>query len=944
MSRSGPGAGVRAWGLALLAMSWMAGCRTPALDPEAGFSCPIPITRGLCVRLPGGFDLADCTLYRTPETRGIRHDGKVWGQQTEADGGPALPSPCQPGELVLFGIDAGQARAGQLPQLVCNSRSGQACPPPAPSTRIECEVVDGGLAAELGPAVTAASLASDGQRVAAAWGQAASAPAPGGAIGTVPGAVDLTWTTLDSQLTPVKEGTVGITSTCRRAASDRVVPGASSWAAPLLLRSDSGASAAVLTTGVCEELGAAPIFQEVRFAGAQSAAFPLCPPFHASVAAAELFGQGDAPVDVLSAITLHCSTNGSDQPSPDCPGSGIVVGQVVARQSMACETDRDPLVEPPAHGQVPWIDLQTVEYGGPAASMRAPLSVILYAPAGQPPRVVARLFDGSSQPRSFTVLPQASPGLLAGGSSRPVMATGPGASVLVWADPTSGVVSSRIRYDSTQRTWHQIDQVLVFPGDADTQPSDSAPRPGVAVRQNRDGASSFGVCYVVGGQLQSGGSAVGVALVEDDLPAPPSASLLADAGTPCAITPIGELDSGGAVYAVLYVAARQLFSAAVPGGELRQFTGLGAIAAGQIRDLQVTAFQEGYLMLIGQSGGQYTLHSVTLPTTGGGSVGPALLTLGPGDYREAPRLAVDGDGAFVTYVGQGGEGLHHRQVAPGSNDRILLADHPSVARGAAVMLQAAEGTTPAVAFAGPYPGTDGSEGAWIRLGDQAPVRRLLPREPVGLGAPALMQPPDGRIYVGYGPSGPTSTVQGVRVTELQLDPEQPATVIAVSGRSDVSGVHLLSASGLATHGLATFTTTSDPTPFLASFPVEAGGVQLPVTGGGGVSVASATGAGSSGPPAGDPLTVELSPGLLGLTYCSEQDGAFERWLQPVDLQGQPVGARFSLGTQLSSSSLLAGAARRCPPATLIKHQDRLLASSVTTDGQLRLAEIRCAPR
>jgi hypothetical protein len=263
---------------------------------------------------------------------------------------------------------------------------------------------------------------------------------------------------------------------------------------------------------------------------------------------------------------------------------------------------------------------------------------------------------------------------------------------------------------------------------------------------------------------------------------------------------------------------------------------------------------------------------------------------------------------------------------------------------------------------GPDPvGVIGDEAAtssvWVDTSEGAV--RLVPRLPVSVGPPSLLETPAGRRLVAFGPGGGPQPLTGITVARADASPEEQAVLARLHPPQSVAAVALGSVYGSGDQErLLLAYTTDDPatvglfdlaaTPGAAAPPMAP--VTLPVALPGVSPTDGGSGGGGEAPPAagGGPSLIPLAEGVIGLSYCYAAGAEVHRLLVPLDLAGQPLGPPLDLGVQAPATSLPQGEARgpaavRCPTATLVWHGPRLLSSSAE-EGQVVVDEVRCTER
>jgi hypothetical protein len=935
-----------------------AGCPSgPAGTGDA--ACLFPLYSGVCAALPEGFGLESCGLYLDPGQPPLRH-GDGWRRAVPA-GQAALPSPCLPGQVELS-VDR-PAPAG-APVLICNPPAGGTCPAEDRGSALVCQ--RGPLpAGSLGPGVSAASLASDGDRLAAIWAR------PGDHGGPPQAAMSV----LDTQLAPVAAGGDGGPTPVARCEGGAPVE-VSLWSAPWL----TAQAAEGLAAGSCRTSRTAGRPGPLWRLRTGELARDVCPDVGDQVSALSSLVRRDGEVAV--ALTIDCSAGTA--PPGQCAGTGAVVlpaGQLQPDQ--ACDSAELPLVTPPAFESVDWIDARPVLYG---TSTRATVVASLHQSDLEPARISPGLVGSGlstvrlSAPFEESLAASAQAGFVFD-QAPPTLATDEDWIGLAWGGPGQGLFVSTYRRES-DGTWSRRERTLVLPDAQTPRPSHGAtpylagPPPGASrsyIGLARTGATEldgFGACYSV--VLDDGSIARrSVAAVSSDVNAD-RPNLLPGEG-PCSVIGVPPGIVGDPVPAAfLHVSSGRLLLSTLGGQQQQVVSGIDPAVHRGIQDLQAGGVP--VVAMLGDDAGYtaYRIHwgvdcAVDADCASGGLgqclggvctgclagqgcpvSAEQLWSIQPGDYlgrpllqREVVRTGVSGGSESpqvrhgITYLDPMGR-VHRRPLA-GGQEAIAAVPAASVQ---------ATGTDDATVYAGPFQGAapDAAgrvpSGAWLRPAGSSRPRRLVPRPLVAVGGTVLAERADGQTVAAMAPVDQPFSSTGLLVSELASSVTARARLDRLAESTDIRSVGLSGAEGAGNSLFALYTQVAAPGPgalpvSLVSFGTDG------ATAGPAVALRDDSAAASS-PVAGAAL-VQLGQGVLGASFCRATGAGVERWLVPVDLRGQVLGRPLSLGLQLERSSGLFQASRLpadCPPATLVWHRGRLLSSSLK-DGEVQLHEVSC---
>jgi hypothetical protein len=293
----------------------------------------------------------------------------------------------------------------------------------------------------------------------------------------------------------------------------------------------------------------------------------------------------------------------------------------------------------------------------------------------------------------------------------------------------------------------------------------------------------------------------------------------------------------------------------------------------------------------------------------------------------------------LSFLEPGGQSVRRVVFAPGATqgqqERLLL---PREVIDATV---AGEGDRQRLVYRAAYQNDDGRTGAWA-LDSEGSLRRLVPRERVPVRSPTFWSQ-DGVLYLGVSPALQTGSPAGPRLLRPAAGLEERSDVLTLFDGSDVSEVAFGDAGGAGGAGLALLHARAGQARGVFVGPMAR--PELPASGQGNVELGPALPVAPAANEPGADLGVEveasalvsLGDGLLGATYCARRGGREGiRVLVPVDASGRALGPALELGQQA-----LAGLP--CPPASLVRHGERLLVSSVR-GGRAAIAELRCSER
>jgi hypothetical protein len=932
--------------VAATAAALWAGCKDADLAVSADqVACILPLSRATCVTPPASWSqgltpgtsvLADCFLFETADG-GPEAYRSTW-QELDSGG---LPTACDQGGIALSRPLASPTFEGGPPLLVCNPPRGQSCDTSDSLTGsvVQCGFKPGGFSANLGPGVSAASLGSDGKRLAAAWLGEADASGDSGR---------LHWQLYDDNdaLVDIPPG-VAMTNDCPGVSNARTLGGARLWAPP---RVTSSGEVELFAVGLCAyNLAAAgtPTLQKVTFSAAGASSQPVCIDVGGRVSGlawghATPADQSDD--DVWLAMAVDCE-QGEGLFGGQCPGNGLLVQKTSAfTRAGTCDDDQQPLVEAPASESVPWVDGAQVTFDGdPVTGVpgQGQLAAAVHVGQSTPAQVIARLYSSTSPglppmpPVDLDVLTSAA-GALQSQHTRdhyaPAMAVDKNAVVLAFAEPSAGLVVSQLVYRADRMDlpprWQHFERVVLAGGEPEFSPApafeDEKLQPQVAVDPEAP-TDGYATCHVSGVD-----SAVpelrNITLVQVRGPHTDFTNTQVVGETVACAVAAGRPGSGIRYKVLIVDAVRRILltvpsSGDQPGIPAAEYPDLPGFPA-DVRSLQVRGFQDRYYALVesrptGAATSSYLVYRLTPDPAVVGTVDDVATT-------DRPRLQVDDTGVYVSYAAtsNGAAVLRRLQVLPAMQ-----------ASDMALTLQPTRGViigdkSPMLVYGGPYLNHTASsgEGAWVRLGGaDAPARRLTRRMPEDVSQPAVLpssnaQPQPQVLYA----SG------GLRASQLPSSVESYPVVSNLARRGDVTGLAVSQVPGTdgSTYGVVLYTTAD--TVYLNTFPLNNSSMPLAdegreITLFGGKTLAAPSA----------PALVPLGQGILGISICHQHDpGNWVRVLAPVDFGGQLLGPPFDFGAQVQKGM------STCPPATLLDHGGRLLSSFLEND-QTRIAELEC---
>jgi hypothetical protein len=377
-------------------------------------------------------------------------------------------------------------------------------------------------------------------------------------------------------------------------------------------------------------------------------------------------------------------------------------------------------------------------------------------------------------------------------------------------------------------------------------------------------------------------------------------------------------------------------------------------SADPVVELQMVTLDQTYVALVGQAASASTgvTYTAIAITAAFGGVHPieVLAVLMPGQHRGRPRITLEGSQVVLANLAT------DPGAAPGAAVLSRTAIFPATDPGSAttrLSLPTDASTAAAVgiaggltyAFAGPYataPGAGAKDvlapvSAWIQVAGEMGLRRLARRPTAEVSSPAVVVDAAGSTLVAFAPTAGEPGTAGF-ASLLAADVLARPQVVPLSVAEPVVASALLGpaggAAGSLLEGTSVFVTTRNgpnvgylgvvPSPALRALPWVA-----------------ATGRDTAAASPGQaPALNGLGPGVNGASFCGGPAGAGARTLVPVDPQGQALGSPVDLGTHLSARLLQVAPALACPPAPLVQHGGRLLASMVE-DGQVVLRELIC---
>jgi hypothetical protein len=966
------------------------GCRSQ-VDPSTldRVACSIPLTRRICA--PTGLEVEGCRLSVDGKSAG-REYGDTW-QRWPAPGAsasdPGPISPCPDGGVPL---EVPDSASGAL--LLCNAPDGGSCPSAqAQGTVFQCQVAQDGLSADLGPGHTAASLVSDGQRLAAVFGLAQSDEVAASAMGgcEVP---TQTVTNLRLQMALLDAG-LAITVPPTRVPDrlfgqgaagtplDQVHPDGMrplTWSRPWL--TDKGADVLALTDidtldcqgGVTQNTPGG--LARISLSGNQITPAQLCSDLSYFLFHVDVARGGD---DVFGAFSVDCNLLAQGNIDYFCSGDGVLV-HPLSTLGTFCTDDLQPQPFPLPGVQAIWSDVGVVY--DTVAGFQVPLVATSYFSSTQPPTLVLRVYPDlgipGEQPSFILSFPQTLvPGAASGFSAPtpPVLVQGVNWGAAVFSSRDLGIRTAMVQSTGgggVARSELTVAAAGLPDGAPDSVFSsiNQAQDPGFTVAaDDRSATPDMAVCYsgvfsyldpappyaqhVVPGQYFWSPSFAG------GVPAP-----IKRGGDHSACTVSLAPDGSGARYAMVLGAGPEPQGGP---GQLVLDTDL-AVGMEAARLIPITD-AAGQPLMVGSKRGRYlvkdgdhllymeggNLYSITVdaaagtarfqPVTGSYPVdavlrreptpaGPVVAVL----YREVEK------GPLLRVELMGGQpvGAPLQSVVPDAERMSVYASGQKQVTVRRVLdpglAQSMDASAPTLVLA--------TVGA-----DASMPRSVLPRDTRPVSDVVIVGAPRGLPVVG----GVFAQGQEVAVGQLNDDflTLVPATVY--SSPSPVRQINAwpVDASGGSSQVTVVLIQNTDGQ--LVISPVVAG----PMVGPG------MTGTGRGLTEIGQPGTIDetrapelvmLAPGVFGASVLVRRgadsaglNGHHERQLLPVDATGQPLGPPLELGTELApEASAFAEAGSTAQPdrrlvlarSTVINHGTKLVASSVV-DGHVQIREIRC---
>jgi hypothetical protein len=288
----------------------------------------------------------------------------------------------------------------------------------------------------------------------------------------------------------------------------------------------------------------------------------------------------------------------------------------------------------------------------------------------------------------------------------------------------------------------------------------------------------------------------------------------------------------------------------------------------------------------------------------------------------------------VTYLDPDGLRLH-RQIL-GEPGELETIDLPGPGLEWADV--AGSGPGRALVYSGRYPldvTRSSSTAAWWAIGEKAP-HRLTPSDAIGVAPPSLFSTAAGQWTLALAPDADQQTLDGLELFQL------PATALAPPARALLQpDVRLREVATWTASGRSNLAVSvsrqegapgADVLPFLIDGPVVTawphGAHRVVVPG-----ASEATGV---------PQVVGLAPGVLGVSYCQPSAEGPRRHLLPTSLTGEVLGAAVDLGLQRRTGPDDVGSVD-CPRATVVRHGDRVIFSSLDAQGAT-LKTLTCTAR